>query len=90
MLIFRSINLRFGLKFTILLVGGMSLYSSARVAFIMLVRPLTPSLCPIFGLFELTSKVCLEVVEKAFDRALISIGSPTGVPVPWVCMPVNF
>jgi hypothetical protein len=79
---FRSASFKSGLNVWMPVVGGMSLFSSAKVALMMLVRPLTASPCPTLGLLEPTSNFDLEAVAKAFDRALISIGSPTGVPVP--------
>jgi hypothetical protein len=36
-------------------------------------------------LLEPISNFLPGVGEKAFDRASTSIGSPTGVPVPWAC-----
>jgi hypothetical protein len=74
------VDLLFGLGFLNLIFGGIVLFSKARTALIRLVIPEQPSECPTFGF---TDPMNTPRSPKTFPTAVVSIGSPVAVPVPW-------
>jgi hypothetical protein len=74
-------NLMLGLPLSKKTFGGMALCSSATMHLSTELRPDAPSACPRFGLM-LPMNTFL-TPPKTCAIAFVSIGSPTGVPVPW-------
>lgn len=60
--------------------GGIVLFSNARTALIKLVTPEQPSECPTFGF---TEPIYTPRSPKTLPTAVVSMGSPVAVPVPW-------
>ena len=78
-------DLLFGFRFLIPMVAGIIPFSKLRTTFMTPASPLAPSVCPIL-LFTVPINNGFSVVlpeAKTFPTAVHSIGSPTGVPVPW-------
>jgi hypothetical protein len=59
--------------------GGMVLCSRARTHLIKLLKPDDPSEWPTFGF---TEPMYTPFCPKMFPTAVVSVGSPVGVPVP--------
>ena len=75
----------FGFGFSNQIFGGTMPFSRTRIAFSNPATPAAPSRCPIL-LFTAPTYIGssgLRTFEKASAIAPASIGSPTGVPVPW-------
>lgn len=70
----------FGLGFTNLMLGGMTLCSNDKTHLIKLFRPEEPSEWPTFGF---TDPMYTPFSPKTLPTAPTSIGSPVEVPVPW-------
>lgn len=69
-----------GLGVLNLMFGGIVLCSNARTALIKLVTPEQPSECPTFGF---TEPIYTPRSPKTLPTAVVSMGSPVAVPVPW-------
>lgn len=75
-----TFDLLFGLGILNLMLGGIVLCSNVRIPLIRLVIPEQPSECPTLGL---TEPIYTPRSPKMLPTALVSIGSPVAVPVPW-------
>jgi hypothetical protein len=73
-------HLLLGLGVLNLMFGGIVLCSKAKTDLIKLVRPEAPSEWPKFGL---TEPMYTPLYPNTLPIAVVSIGSPVAVPVPW-------
>jgi len=69
-----------GLGVMNLMFGGIVLFSRDRMHLIKLLRPEEPSECPTLGF---TDPMYTPFRPKTLPTAVVSAGSPVGVPVPW-------
>ncbi len=72
-------DLLFGLGVVSFIFGGMILCSNAKIDLMRLLMPEAPSECPRFGF---TEPIYTPLAPKTLPIAVVSIGSPVGVPVP--------